>query len=86
MEYLAIGIKRSLQPNSKKDARRAAKHFPPRTVLQQHKFEAQEYPMHYENAKKFERKVLIHFSLLLKETSDLLTREMPNCFVVELCG
>ena len=35
--------------------------------------------MRYEKAKKFnEKKVLIHVSLLLKETPDLQTRNIPK--------
>ena len=48
------------------------RYFPPQTVLQLHKFEAQEKPMHYKYAKKFEkRRTLIQFSPFLKETPRL---------------
>ena len=55
------------------DARWAARYFPPRTVLQLHKFEAQEKLMHYKNARKLEeKKAFIHLRPVLKETRLIL--------------
>ena len=47
--------------------------FTAQTVLQLHKFEAHETRMHDKNAKKIEEeKALIHLSLFLKETPNML--------------